>query len=66
MGNREIGWFKSSYSGGGNDQCVECRIAEDAVGVRDSKNRRGPAFAFGSVAWRAFIGGAKAGAFDRR
>lgn len=36
----DTGWFKSSFIGDGNDQCVECRII-DSVGVlvRDSKNR---------------------------
>lgn len=34
-------WFKSSYSGGANNECVEVRFGSgrlDAIGVRDSKN----------------------------
>lgn len=34
-------WFKSSYSGGANNECVEVRFGADRadeVGVRDSKN----------------------------
>ncbi|MEO3773579.1 DUF397 domain-containing protein [Micromonospora sp. B9E7] len=30
------------------------------VGVRDSKDPAGPALVFGSTAWRAFVGMAKA------
>jgi hypothetical protein len=35
---RDTGWFKSARSGGASDACVEVRITEDAVRVRDSKN----------------------------
>ena len=34
-------WFKSSYSGGADNECVEVRFGFDRfgeVGVRDSKN----------------------------
>ncbi|GAA3460967.1 DUF397 domain-containing protein [Saccharothrix longispora] len=54
------GWFKSSRSGGGSDQCVECRIvAGRGVGVRDSKNPGGGVFWVGSAAWAAFVTGVK-------
>lgn len=59
-----MSWFKSSYSGGGNDQCVECRIDPgEGVRVRDSKHREGPVLAFPFDEWRAFVAGAKAGEF---
>lgn len=59
---RDTGWFKSSFSGGGNDQCVECRII-DGIGVlvRDSKNPAVPPFRFTPDKWSAFLKGAKAG-----
>lgn len=48
------GWFKSSRSGSGNENCVEVRIA-DGVGVRDSKNACGPVLSFGTQGWAAFL-----------
>ncbi|MFI1460839.1 DUF397 domain-containing protein [Nocardia carnea] len=47
-------WFKSSYSGSGNE-CVEVAWLQDAnVGVRDSKNPAGPALTFSFADWAAF------------
>ncbi|MGI5221709.1 DUF397 domain-containing protein [Nocardia sp. CA-290969] len=61
----ETRWFKSSYSGGSRD-CVEVAfISADAVGVRDSKDRGGPALSFTPAAWAAFTAGARSGRFDR-
>lgn len=48
-------WRKSSYSGGGNTECVEVAIAPEVVGVRDSKNTA-PRLAFTPTSWRAFLG----------
>ncbi|MDQ2582976.1 DUF397 domain-containing protein [Saccharothrix yanglingensis] len=48
-------WFTSSYSSGGSNACVEVGFAGATVGVRDSKNTAGPAFAFSGRAWRAFV-----------
>jgi hypothetical protein len=45
-------WRKSSYSGGGNNDCVEVAVGIDAVGVRDSKNADGLRLAFSAAAWR--------------
>ena len=39
---RDTGWFKSTRSGSNDEGCVEVRLTEDAVGVRDSKNVTGP------------------------
>jgi hypothetical protein len=50
----EIGWRTSSYSNGG-DACVEVAPAPDAVLVRDSKNRTGPALEVPTRAWQAFL-----------
>jgi hypothetical protein len=50
----EARWFKSSHSGG-SQECVEVAFIEgDAVGVRDSKDRGGPALSFTGAAWAAF------------
>ncbi len=48
------GWRKSSYSGGDGGDCLEVATAPDAVHVRDSKDRQGPALAFSPEAWTAF------------
>ncbi|MDQ2882281.1 MAG: DUF397 domain-containing protein [Actinomycetota bacterium] len=50
----EIGWRTSSYSSNGGD-CVEVAPVPDAVLVRDSKDRTGPALAVPSTAWQAFL-----------
>jgi hypothetical protein len=52
---RDTGWFKSTYSSGGSNGCVEVRFREGAVGVRDSKNAGGPALNVRKRAWRAFL-----------
>ncbi|MEV0342880.1 DUF397 domain-containing protein [Nocardia sp. NPDC050713] len=57
-------WFKSSYSGGGQD-CVEVAFVDDAVGVRDSKNPTGPALVFTPGEWDAFTAGVREGEFER-
>jgi hypothetical protein len=50
----EVGWRTSSYSGTNGD-CVEVAPAPDAVLVRDSKNRTGPALTIPTPAWQAFL-----------
>ncbi|MEU6128531.1 DUF397 domain-containing protein [Saccharopolyspora sp. NPDC047091] len=58
------GWFKSRRSAAASDNCVEVRFCSGEVGVRDTKERSGPAFAFSPGAWGAFVADAKAGRFD--
>jgi hypothetical protein len=49
------GWRKSSRSGdGSNGDCVEVAFADQAVGVRDSKNSAGRHLEFPESAWRRF------------
>ncbi|MBF6136027.1 DUF397 domain-containing protein [Nocardia otitidiscaviarum] len=48
-------WYKSSRSETGK-QCVEICHAENAVGVRDSKNPGGPELWFTPEQWESFIG----------
>ncbi|KMS78783.1 hypothetical protein ACH49_14415 [Streptomyces leeuwenhoekii] len=54
-------WRKSSYSDGGDNNCVE--IAENCPGVvpvRDSKLPAGPVIVFGEDSWSSFLAGVKA------
>jgi hypothetical protein len=51
----ELDWFKSSYSGSEGDDCVEVAHAPEAVHVRDSKKKEGPAFVVSPCAWGAFL-----------
>jgi hypothetical protein len=51
---RRTGWFKASYTTNAN-ACVEVRFDGESTRLRDSKNPDGPAFAFGSAPWRAFL-----------
>ncbi|OIK24635.1 DUF397 domain-containing protein [Streptomyces malaysiense] len=53
------GWYKSSYSGGNHDNCVEIASGHAAVPVRDSKDGSGPALLFSVDSWTAFIGAVK-------
>ncbi|CAM5667416.1 DUF397 domain-containing protein [Streptomyces chartreusis] len=49
-------WHKSSYSGGGGDDCLE--VTHDLPGlvpVRDSKTPHGPALIFPASVWAAFV-----------
>ncbi|MFI7606930.1 DUF397 domain-containing protein [Micromonospora sp. NPDC049366] len=57
-------WFKSSKSGPNCDNCVEVAYVTGAVGVRDSKDKSGPALVFAPGDWRAFVSHAREGAFD--
>ena len=58
-------WRKSSRSNGnGGSNCVEVANLPDAVAVRDSKDRDGPALFFPPAAWSAFLTATRAGTFD--
>ncbi|MEU0477020.1 DUF397 domain-containing protein [Streptomyces olivaceus] len=50
----ELNWFKSSYSGGDGDNCVEVALRPGTVHVRDSKDRSIRPLAVTSTAWTAF------------
>jgi hypothetical protein len=57
-------WKKSSGSGRNGGACVEVRSHDEAIQVRDTKDRSGPVLTFTREEWEAFIGGAKDGEFD--
>jgi hypothetical protein len=61
----QAAWFKSSKSGPNCDNCVEVAYVTGAVGVRDSKDKTGPALIFSRADWQAFVAGARSGAFVR-
>lgn len=48
-------WRKSSYSGGGGNDCVELAVTTDDVGVRDSKNPRAAMLRFQRTAFGSFL-----------
>ena len=59
-------WRKSSrsYANGG---CVEVTcLPSERIGVRDSKDPRGPVLGFTSAAWSSFLGELRSGDLDRR
>jgi hypothetical protein len=55
MSTTERSWFKSSYSSGSGDDCVEVAACPEAVHIRDSKNKQGPQLALSPTAWSSFI-----------
>ncbi|WP_405387803.1 DUF397 domain-containing protein [Streptomyces sp. NBC_01102] len=55
MNNTELAWFKSSYSGGSGDDCIEVALAPLTVHVRDSKMEQGPQLALSPTSWTSFV-----------
>lgn len=58
---RFTGWRKSSYSGGGNGECLEVADGHPVVPVRDSKRPQGPALVFPAAGWSAFVSAVRTG-----
>lgn len=53
---KDTGWYKSSFSSGSQDSCVEVRIVGSAVvGVRDSKDPVGRPCWMRAGAWASLI-----------
>ncbi|WP_329284171.1 DUF397 domain-containing protein [Streptomyces sp. NBC_00691] len=55
MSTTDLAWFKSSYSGGSGDDCVEVAACPTTVHVRDSKNPDGPQFTVAPATWAGFL-----------
>ncbi|MFJ3595636.1 DUF397 domain-containing protein [Streptomyces sp. NPDC090126] len=55
------GWFKSSYSGGNQGECLEVAKGHATVPVRDSKAAHGPAVVFSADGWSSFVAALKSG-----
>ncbi|MEU4268505.1 DUF397 domain-containing protein [Streptomyces sp. NPDC026092] len=51
------GWYKSSYSGGDQGECLEVALGHVDIPVRDSKNPTGPALVFSASSWATFVAG---------
>ncbi|MGC4814280.1 DUF397 domain-containing protein [Micromonospora sp. DT228] len=60
------GVWRTSSRSGGEGNCVEVAGFVDAVGVRDSKDRHGPALTFTESAWAAFITSTRARQVNNR
>lgn len=48
-------WTKSSYSGGREPNCVECRIDGDRVLIRDTRHRNHGRLSIPRPEWAAFL-----------
>jgi hypothetical protein len=55
MSTTDLAWFKSSYSSGSGDSCVEVATSPDTVHVRDSKVEEGPQLTLSPAAWTGFV-----------
>ncbi|MEV6264806.1 DUF397 domain-containing protein [Streptomyces sp. NPDC051784] len=55
MNTTGLTWFKSSYSGGDGDSCIEVAVAPTAVHVRDSKVEEGPRLSLAPASWTRFV-----------
>jgi uncharacterized protein DUF397 len=64
VGDDELRWFTSSFSGGNSANCVEVAFLPDAVAVRDTKDRARPAHRYAAADWTAFLTGMRAGEFE--
>lgn len=51
----DTGWFKSTYSGAGNDACVEVRLTPTRVAVRDSKSPTPTELHLLPTTWSTFL-----------
>ncbi|MDG9675001.1 DUF397 domain-containing protein [Micromonospora sp. DH14] len=49
------GVWRKSIRSGSEGNCVEVAGFAETVGVRDSKDRRGPVLTFTTSAWTAFV-----------
>ncbi|MFE7301492.1 DUF397 domain-containing protein [Streptomyces sp. NPDC057579] len=58
------GWYKSSYSGGGQGDCLEVARGHATIPVRDSKRPTGPALTFSPASWSAFVTAVSRGEFS--
>ena len=52
-------WRTASYSGANGGECVEVASTDEAVMVRDTKNRAEATLSVPASAWQAFIAAMK-------
>jgi hypothetical protein len=55
-------WCTSSFSVQGN--CVEVRLRDSDVQIRNTRDREGPVLSFTHAEWTAFLSGANNHEFD--
>lgn len=55
-------WRKSSRCD--SNGCIEVKLAESHVMVRDSKDPQSPVLSFPRASWQEFVAGIRAGDFD--
>lgn len=55
MNTTDLAWFKSTYSSGSGDDCLEVATCPDTVHVRDSKVEEGPQLTLSPAAWTGFV-----------
>ncbi|MEW1686735.1 DUF397 domain-containing protein [Streptomyces sp. NPDC091265] len=58
-------WFKSSYSGGNETECVEMAFTTVGTFVRDSKRPRERQLHASPMAWTDFVGSLRVGELTR-
>ncbi|MGW4031214.1 DUF397 domain-containing protein [Streptomyces sp. NPDC004838] len=51
----ESSWFKSSHSDSQGGSCVEVADLTTHIGIRDSKDKQGPALVVPATTWTKFI-----------
>jgi hypothetical protein len=61
VSSEHSGWYKSSYSGGSQAECLEVARHNPDVPVRDSKTTTGPTLVFSTPGWTAFVTAVKEG-----
>jgi hypothetical protein len=64
VGDDELRWFTSSFSGGNGENCVEVAFLPGAVVVRDTKDRALPSHRYAASEWSAFLAGVRASEFE--
>ncbi|MGW0787581.1 DUF397 domain-containing protein [Streptomyces sp. NPDC002911] len=57
----ETAWFKSSYSGGNETECVETAFIDAGTSVRDSTRPHDRRFHVRSAAWTDFVSSLRGG-----
>ncbi|MFL5999574.1 MAG: DUF397 domain-containing protein [Streptomyces sp.] len=55
MTTDDLSWFKSSYSSGGDGDCVEVALTPATIHIRDSKNREGSRLTLSATPWADFL-----------
>jgi len=64
VGDDELRWFKSSFSGGNGEGCIEVAFLRAGVTVRDTKDRTLAPHRYPAGAWTEFLAAVRAGEFS--